>query len=76
MAKATATYVQPVYMLELSNQEAAFIVDVMRKIGGDLKKSRRRHADEVLAALRSAGVCQTDAYDSEGSIRFDNGDNV
>lgn len=71
MAKATAINSKPSFILELSCEEAEFIIDVMRKIGGNSKTSRRRHADNILKALRGAGASHTDARDSEGSIMFD-----
>ena len=71
MAKAKAIKIEPCFSLELSHDEAVFILDVMRKIGGDMERSRRRHADNLLKELRRAGLVQTDACDSEGSIRFD-----
>lgn len=76
MAKAKVIRINPSVMLELSCEEAEFILDVMRKIGGYSDKSRRRHADTILRELRSAGVSQTDRFDSEGNIVFSTDDGI
>lgn len=45
-----------VVTLELSKDEAAFLVDVMDRIGGPAASTRRRYADEISDSLQAAGV--------------------
>ena len=60
MAKATKNIIpqKPVttYTLELTEEEAGFLIAVMYCIGGDPTKSRRRHAKAILENLETAGV--------------------
>jgi hypothetical protein len=59
MAKAVVVQQIKEATLMLTGEEAAFLRDVMNRIGGDTKMSRRRIADAIDFALRSAGVCET-----------------
>jgi hypothetical protein len=44
------------YILELDKEEAQFLSDLCRRIGGDPTRSRRRIADRLRKVLGSAGV--------------------
>lgn len=59
-------------VLELTQDEAQFVVDLLGAVGGSPTGSRRRHADAVDAALRKAGVIR--AYggpdDKRGAVYF------
>jgi hypothetical protein len=60
--------------LELSEDEAQFLVDVLRSVGGNEGTSRRRHGREILTAFRlDAGITRStpDAGDMRGSIYFE-----
>ena len=56
MAKATVKQKIESVTLELDGDEAQFIADVMFRVGGNLRSSRRRYAAELLDALRDAHV--------------------
>jgi hypothetical protein len=46
-------------VLTLTAEEARTLLDVMRAVGGCPFKSRRRHTQNVMLALRSVGVTRT-----------------
>lgn len=56
MAKATTTYVEPIYTLTLSEVEAQTLRDILDNIGGDPDMSRRKYAENMKAALESVWV--------------------
>ena len=59
MAKATKNIPQkPVitYTLELTEEEANFLLAVTQCIGGDPVASRRRYSDTIAEALKNAGI--------------------
>lgn len=62
--------------LSLTTDETAMLYDVLSSIGGHPVKSRRCHADSILAALVGAGVKstypgRTDMQQSERTIYFE-----
>jgi len=69
MAKATAkteTVVTTVYTLELSQDEAIALVDVLSRIGGSPNSSRRGLTHNIYEGLVAAGVLpvvKMDNYD-------------
>lgn len=84
MAQTTKTNIEVVttvegVRLDITKEEAQFIADVTSKIGGSTQRSRRRHADALAAALRSAGISWTSSphyddtriTDASGSIHFE-----
>jgi hypothetical protein len=76
MAKAEKV-LEPKYLLTLDRNEAQFICDVMVLIGGDLIRSRRKHASELLQILGNLGVVYSngrmcDVHESYRSIWFEN----
>jgi hypothetical protein len=60
MAKATKSIIpqKPVitYTLELTEEEANFLLAVTHCIGGDPVASRRRYSDTIGKALKNAGI--------------------
>jgi len=60
MAKATKSIIpqKPVitYTLELTEEEANFLLAVTYSIGGDPVASRRRYSDTIGKALKNAGI--------------------
>ena len=64
----TVTYDEGV-ILELTNDEAQMLRDVLAKVAGDYTKSRRRLAKSVSSALVELGFTY-DTDDMEGYIRF------
>ena len=84
MAKATKNVIpqKPVitYTLELTEEEANFLLAVTQCIGGDPVASRRRYSDTIGKALKNAGIPEpvvneyfkiTDMY-TNSSIWFHN----
>lgn len=76
MAKATTEVVVTEvknYTLELSEDEAQMLIDVLSLVSGPLE-SRRRHADQIFKALRKTGLDfqwgQALKRDVAGDIRF------
>ena len=63
---------EPVYVFELTQDEAQFLVDVMGCVGGDVVTSRRRFADVFNEALESFGFESkwADDSDKKGGIIF------
>lgn len=79
MAKAEKTTVvetvevlRPGVSLELTDDEAQFIVDLFSKIGGSPENSRRRHADDIRTALEDLGYSWSfsNTGDISNSIRI------
>ena len=79
MAKATKSRIT--YTLELTEEEANFLLAVTYCIGGDPVASRRRYADTIATSLHNAGIPQlvidecskiTDIMNSNRSIWFHN----
>jgi hypothetical protein len=73
-AKAQTTEVlvpeiRTVIVLELTQDEAAALATVTGRVGGDPKKSQRKHFDAIRAALISTG-CVGDLYVATGTIQF------
>lgn len=71
--KRTETVTKNFYRLDLDEDEAQFLVDVLARIGGDLVKSRRKHAEVISGLfhynrLRSTGGA--DISDANRSIYF------
>lgn len=61
-------------VLTLTMEEAVTLIDIMRRIGGDMIKSRRYHTDAIANTLEMAGVKHTenarDIDDDYGRILF------
>lgn len=55
MAKATARNLTRI-SLDLSEDEAQALADILAKVGGSPERSRRMHAEAVSEALKSAGI--------------------
>lgn len=84
MATAKVTFIkkevvtiidEPAYGLELSREEAVFLVELLGMVGGSQTHSRRRYADGITNALRDLGVCETRFTDDNypDDIDFDRG---
>jgi hypothetical protein len=67
----------PQYGLHMDIEEAQFLFDILRMVGGDPKKSRRRLADNIYLSLtpyrsdfarQHIDGCHTDINIQEGSI--------
>jgi hypothetical protein len=61
------------YRLELSPEEATFLLDLTCRIGGDPETSRRGIADRLRTALRAAGAHESnrdDITEHLGGIHF------
>lgn len=46
----------PTYTLELSQEEAQTLADVLSRVGGSMTDSRRRHTQAILDTLGDVGV--------------------
>lgn len=71
---ATAERAPSPVSLTLTEEEAGTLVAILRNVGGDPEKSRRRHADSISNALYA--VLPQDAWDpatyqTRGSITFE-----
>ena len=68
---ATARKVQTDYKVELllNQQEAETLRAILNQVGGSPEKSRRKHADSMIAALVEIGVSVTD-FDISGETRY------
>jgi hypothetical protein len=56
MANSTKTTTATIYTLELNEDEAQFLVDVMDFIGGNEKTTRRRFGREIQRALEAVDL--------------------
>ena len=59
--------------LELSEDEAQAMADVLQRVGGDPKKSRRKYMDQLRWALEGVGMKgrgQSDVTNNHGAIYF------
>jgi hypothetical protein len=56
--------IEPVIILELTEEEAQTVHDVFRKVGGDPRHSRRKHTQVIHDQLRQLGFRSDD--DSKG----------
>lgn len=56
-------------VLEMDEDEAQFLRDVLARIGGT-RESRRKHQDSLTEALEKAGVYGGQARDIKGSIEL------
>lgn len=54
--------------LELTEDEAQFLADIMSMVGGDMAKSRRRFQTEMADALAHVGITFESHKDLRGSI--------
>jgi hypothetical protein len=67
-AKRIAT---PIYELTLTEDEAQTLRDILYKIGGDARTSRRRHIEPITEALEDVGIHVTSLFaDADGGIYF------
>lgn len=57
----------PTYTLELSAEEASFLIDIFNRVGGDSRLSRRRIAAELSDVLEGAGATATSKQDFDES---------
>lgn len=61
-------------VLELTEDEAQFLADIMARIGGDMTKSRRRFQTEISNALGHVGIPFESHNDLRGGITALGGD--
>jgi len=55
-------------VLEMSEDEALFLADILSRIGGNPELTRRRHQESLTQALKNAGVQGGGAQDIDGGI--------
>ena|ERR1700749_2972327 len=55
-------------IIELTREQAQFIHDVLYRVGGNPKSSRRKHAQEVLHTLGGEGITYQPHEDIKESI--------
>lgn len=63
-----------IILLTLSEDEASTLLDVTHRVGGDPRKSRRRHTDAIGEALWSATVTRPDDSLLGGGVSYADGD--
>jgi hypothetical protein len=51
--------------LDLTKNEAQFLADILCTIGGDPRKSRRKHADDIATALSGQGFHYVSRFNVE-----------
>lgn len=61
----TVTVIQQCLVLELTEDEAQFLKDLMGRIGGSLS-GRRRHAESISEALCATGALRDVPFDEKG----------
>jgi len=54
--KRTETVVKNFYRLDLTEEEAQFLADVLSKVGGNVDLSRRRYERSIKGALEKADI--------------------
>jgi hypothetical protein len=70
MANATVEVTKSVTVkLTVSEEEAQTLRDILANVGGDPKKSQRKHANNISNALDDAGLVRS-SYNARGSINF------
>ncbi len=58
-------------LLCLEHDEAQALYDLLGRVGGPAKTTRRKHADTMMRALESAGLSDSDKTDiDDGRIYF------
>ncbi|MGC5319335.1 hypothetical protein ACPXB5_11415 [Micromonospora arida] len=70
---ATAKRAPSPVTLTLTEDEACTLIAILRNIGGDPAKSRRKHSDAMSDALYAVipdGVWDPASYETRGSITF------
>lgn len=75
--KRTETVTKTFYRLDLDENEAQFLVDVLARIGGDLVRSRRRYAEAISGLFHSNRLYSTGGHDickDKRSIYFNDTD--
>lgn len=58
--------------LELSENEAQALRDLLGNVGGDPVQSRRKYVDTILNGLQECGIYRSGAEDKTGTIFFNN----
>lgn len=57
-------------VLEMNEDEALFLADLLSRVGGSPDETRRKHQDSLTEAFENAGVYGGQAQDIEGGIRM------
>ena len=57
-------------VLEMSEDEALLLYDILSRIAGHPAVTRRRHQESLIQALKNAGVQGGGAQDIDGNIRM------
>lgn len=66
------TVVKKFVRLDLTEDEAEFLVDVLARVGGSPELSRRKHELSLKRVLNGIGVYRTVLQDMTGGIDFSN----
>lgn len=66
------TVVKKFVRLDLTEDEAEFLVDVLARVGGSPELSRRKHELSLKRVLNGIGVYRTALQDMTGGIDFSN----
>lgn len=67
--KRTETVPKNFYRLDLDEEEAQFLVDLLARVGGDLVKSRRKHAETITKLFHSSHLYSTGGADIDDNNR-------
>jgi hypothetical protein len=57
-------------LLSLTHEEATALQDVLYRVAGAPKTTRRKHIQKISDALDAAGASYTATHDTHGSITF------